>query len=271
MNSHQKELIKNALTHDEHKTFGRGHGKGDEPKVWGGADAFASSLSRPHAPPGKNRRQELKKLDQTTGNTHYRISLLTRNTMYREGYIDLQNIDTTRSQLFDQSRKLHTLHNDWLHGYTAALFNESWFYPYTSLKYHTLITTALVMNGAVDNTNFDDLYLHLSTDAEDDYYTIYSHNQLVLKIAPWNAVDSDGYAKLPTLNHGKKSWMNFGTIWSRLTTIKGVDRELDAILRNRRSWSTALQFMEDTKKYGWNAKQAISKAAAQIARNEVTQ
>jgi len=38
------------------------------------------------------------------------------------------------------------MHEAWVASDVAALFNESVFYPYTSLKYHTLLAAALLDN-----------------------------------------------------------------------------------------------------------------------------
>lgn len=253
----KEKILLDTFKHDEHKTRGAGHSstrRAGEPEwnrdVKFGADKITASISRPHPSSIKSRARELK----DTENNHYRVSLLTRQRIYEAGVFDITTEEEELDRLFHISDPEKML-EEWLDSYTIAGFNESYFSPYTSLKYHTLITVSLV-NNRLNDYEYDQLYLHLIKNGERDFYTIYDDKRITMKIAPMDLFDSDTSKIAFRKENGtvEKGWMHFGRTWARLTDIFEVSKHLDACLRQMRSWSTALQFIEDVKEGGWNAK-----------------
>lgn len=248
MNEEQQILL-DVLKHDEHKTRGRRHNSDCE-SVPFGADKFSSFMSRkPSSPTGKR----AKRLEQAENN-HYRISILTRERLYESKVFDIGVIDRELSSIFSINNPKE-LHNQWLNNKILTGFNESYYMPYTSLKYHTLITTALVYNR-LKNRDYSELYLVLKNNGEVSYDTIFNYGGLHLKITSLNeAAEGDGTSKIPTLDRvPHKEKRNFSKVWSNLTKIKDISKHLDACLRQMNSWSTALQYIEDIKRFGWNKK-----------------
>jgi hypothetical protein len=125
----------------------------------------------------------------------------------------------------------------------ARGFNEAVFFPYTSLKYHTLLVAALV-DLYRNNTRFGSFELVVD-DAERvvAHRTIYSDDEFSLRLTPG---DSDNGAAVPS-----RPFRSWASTWSRLpyhplnTGNDRFDMTLDANLRRIRSWSTALQYIED--------------------------
>lgn len=124
--------------------------------------------------------------------------------------------------------------------------SESPYYPYTSLKYHTLLTAALLDNYRA-GTGFEDLYLAVSRgdDAEIiPHRTVLSVPGVTLHVTS----DPDGR---PAARLGDVLARSFGDVWARLPELPfDVNQErrwrvLDAQLRRIRSWSTALQYIEE--------------------------
>lgn len=145
----------------------------------------------------------------------------------------------------------------------AALFNESSYYPYTSLKYHTLLVAALLDNYRAGHDFAD---LRLIADPGDvivPHRTVYVDSSdrvhrdhttdpgFTLRITGDPTPDR-ATARLGT--HPRRSW---ASTWSNLpahpleTDRDRFDRVLDANLRRIRSWSTALQYLEEFT--GWGA------------------
>jgi len=129
--------------HDVHKLRARPHASAADSyagvpvneSVPLNADQDAALLSRPAGEP-----------EQTVANheSPYRLSLVTGETATTTeritasaggGFRDLVTPD-------DPER----LHARWLTSEVPAAFNESVYYPYTSLQYHTLLTAALLHN-----------------------------------------------------------------------------------------------------------------------------
>ena len=170
-----------AYRHDVHKLRGRKHADATDThrglpvneQVPLGADRDAALLSRPADRPG-----------QTMSNhtSPYRRSLLTGETARTaqtgetEGLAPL--IDPTEPAL---------AHARWLTSSEAALYAEAISHPYTSLKYHTLLTTALL----------------------DAYRAGYAFDELWLAVAPaqpaetWMMETSDQPLETPTDDTGR--------------------------------------------------------------------
>jgi len=231
--------------HDAHKMRGRSHGNGSN-RIAGvtvnldvpyGADGDASRMSRPAGKPTQT-------LDGH--DTHYRRSLLTGNSAYDAREFSLQaKRDEMESLLAVEDPD--AMHKAWLHSDVAAGFNEAVHYTYTSLKYHTLLAAALVDHYRND-TAFEDLYLVVDKPNERHLHrTIYSGPEFSLRIAFEPIGASAAFGSRPT--------RSFAGSWQRLTyhPLDTVDdrfnMQLDAHLRRIRSWSSALQFIEDYQRW----------------------
>jgi hypothetical protein len=239
------EQMLNVYRHDAHKLRGRSHGNNSN-RIAGvtvnldvpyGADKDASRLSRPAGKPTQT-------IDGH--DTHYRRSLLTGKSAYdaREFSLHAKQSEIEALLAVDDAEKMH---QTWLDSELAAGFNESVHYPYTSLKYHTLLVGALVDNYRNGHT-FDDLYLVVDDpNRQYSYRTVYSGETFSLRLSP----DPVGGAA----SLGSRPSRSFAGAWQRLTAhpLDTVDdkfsMQLDAHLRRIRAWSTALQFMEDYQRW----------------------
>ena len=235
-----KQMLQ-TYRHDAHKFRGRSHDSGanriagvtvnlDVPFT---ADGDAAKMSRPS---GRRR----KTVDGHK--THYRLSVLTGNNQYDTGEFSLGAIEEQLHDLLaiDDAQRMH---RRWLESSIPAGFNEDVYYPYTSLKYHTLLVGALVDLYRNDH-GFADLHLVVDQPAEIvPYRTIYHGNRFALRLAP---APEGECANIP--NRPYRSW---ASTWQRLTRhpintdYDKFDMMLDANLRRIVSWSTALQYLED--------------------------
>ena len=89
------------------------------------------------------------------------------------------------------------MHRAWLTSDVASGFNESVYYPYTSLKYHTLLVAAL-LDAYRDGHDFEELLLVVNgADAIVPHQTIYAGKRFTLRID----TESDGqpWARLGNL------------------------------------------------------------------------
>ena len=244
-----------AYRHDVHKLRGRQHGSSRD-AVYGvpvnesvplGADRDAAVLSRPRGEPA-----------ETVDNhvSPFRLSLLTG-----EAAVETRRIEAATGGGF---RELVTpmdpevLHARWVTSPVPAAFNESVYHPYTSLKYHTLLVAALLDNYRA-GYEFGELYLAVSSvesgwectgeaamaaDAVEPHRTVLWTPALALHVtgAPGGR---------PAAALGSKPTRSFADVWARLpahpvdTDGRRCWRLLDAQLRRIRSWSTALQFIEE--------------------------
>lgn len=199
-----------------------------------GADGDAALLSRPHGEPV-----------QTVDNheTPFRISLLTGELAMRVGEVGPGSLDGELIRLVRVADPVEA-HEAWLGSSVATIFNESAYYPYTSLKFHTLLTAALLDNYRA-GFGFEDLCL-----VADDpgvvvpHRTVLSTDEFALRVTG-DAEESVGAGL------GSRPAMSFADTWSRLPS-HPVDtdgercwRVLDSQLRRVRSWSSALQFLEE--------------------------
>ncbi|WP_348609725.1 hypothetical protein [Halobaculum rarum] len=198
-----------------------------------GADADAALLSRPRGDP-----------EQTVPahESPFRLSLLTGEAVTKETSVDAFS---------DAVRDLVTIeepdaaHAAWLGSNVAAMFNEAVHYPYTSLKYHVLLTAALLSNYRA-GAAFEELSLVVddSNEAVTPHRTVLNTGPVSLRVTA-----APGDRSAATL--GGAPTRSFADVWSRLPELPvDVDGErrwrvLDAQLRRVRSWSVALQLVED--------------------------
>ena len=230
-----------AFRHDAHKFTGESHTDARETlagvpvnqSVPQGADGDAAALSRP---------QQKQERTVPTHDNHYRLSLCTGETAYASSEFSRTTIQSEVHELLAVEDG-ETAHERWLTSDVAAAFNESVYHPYTSLKYHTLLVAAL-LDTYRDGHAFVDLQLVVDDEAVVPFRTIYAGARFALRID----ADADGN---PWARLGSRPWRSWASAWQRLTAHPlDVDHDkhdmvLDANLRRIRSWSTALQYLDD--------------------------
>lgn len=247
--------------HDVHKLRARPHAAAadsyagvpvNEP-VPRGADQDAALLSRPRGEP-----------EQTVANheSPYRLSLLTGETAATTERITASAGGGFRALVTPENPE--RLHARWLTSEVPAAFNESVYYPYTSLQYHTLLAAALLDNYRAGHA-FEDLFLvaaasdatpnantattrdpeaALAADGVEPHRTVLWTPALALHVT---ATPGDR----PAARLGDQPARSFADVWSRLSAHPvDVDgrrrwRLLDAQLRRIRSWSTALAYIDE--------------------------
>ena len=228
--------------HDAHKLNGRPHDNAPETfagvsvnqPVPHGADGDASALSRPYGQP-----------EQTveTHETHYRLSLIDGESRYDPRGVTRDGVESTVRDLLTEDDP-ETMHRAWLDSDVAAAFTETVYYPYTSLKYHTLLAAALVDTYRAGH-EFADLQLVVA-DADEivPHRTVYADERFSLRMD----VHTRGQ---PSARLGSRPWRSWASTWNRLEThpldtdSDKYDMVLDANLRRIGAWSTALQYIED--------------------------
>jgi hypothetical protein len=228
--------------HDAHKMHGQPHNAAAETyagvvvnqPVPHGADGDASALSRSKGQPA-----------QTVENhaTPYRLSLIDGVSRHDPQMSALNGVNSAiRDLLIEDDPK--AMHRRWLESDVVSAFNESVYYPYTSLKYHTLLVAALVDNYRAGHEFAD---LRLVVDDADDiipHRTVYAGEQFALRI------DTETHG-CPSSRLGIRPWRSWASVWKRLeahpleTAHDKYDMVLDANLRRIGAWSTALQYIED--------------------------
>jgi len=242
--------------HDVHKMNGRPHSaSADEyhgvpvnEEVPQGADADAALLSRPAGEP-----------EQTVSNhsSPYRLSLLTGESATESDRIEAAANDGFRSLVVSDNAP--RLHATWLTSDVASAFNESPYYPYTSLKYHVLLTAALLSEYRAGRS-FDELFLAVlpggsaaadgGVEAALESGVVSPHRTVLWSPLVTLAVTSEP-GDWPAARLGPGPARSFADVWSRLSDQPfetGGTRSrmmLDAQLRRLRSWSTALQYIEE--------------------------
>ena len=253
--SRQHTGIAAIYRHDVHKFTGHSHATAPETfagvpvnqQVPYGADGDAAALSRPD-----DHEQTV-----TTHANQYRLSLLTGESQSDADQLTRAAVDQAIERMVTPDDPT-TLHRRWLDSNVAAAFNESVYYPYTSLKYHTLLVAALF--AAYDEGHsFDDLALVIDRPNEVvPHRTIYTdpEDAFALRIA---AIDDSATADRPATRLGDRPHRSWARTWTCLPAHPlAVDddqwaRTLDANLRRIRSWSTALQYLEDVR--AWEGRQ----------------
>jgi len=228
--------------HDVHKLRGRSHTAARE-RVAGvrvnetvplGADRDAAMLSRPHGEP------------EQTVDAHAspsRVSLLTGDVVMT-GSVGADGRDAAVRELVRIEDPV-AMHEAWLVSEVAALVNESVYYPYTSLKYHTLLAAAL-LDSYRAGVGFEELFLAV----EDPDGPVTPH-RTVLSTPEMQLCVTGEPGDRPAARLGDGPARCFADVWARLPEHPiDVDGErrwrvLDAQLRRIRSWSTALQFGEE--------------------------
>ncbi|WP_418284986.1 hypothetical protein [Halorubrum sp. DTA46] len=231
--------------HDIHKARMRGHEHAEESfrgmrvneQVPLGADRDAALLSRPRGEPERT-------LD--AHESWFRVSLLTGDVASTVEPVGDVGGSLTELISVEDAEELHAA---WLDSVVPSLFSESPYYPYTSLKYHTLLAAALLDNYR-SGFEFDELFLAVSECDETTGPAVVPHRTVLA--TPRFAVYVTGEpGDRPAARLGGAPAQSFADVWARLPAVPfDVDGErrwrvLDAQLRRVRSWSTALQFIEE--------------------------
>jgi len=228
--------------HDVHKLRGWSHTAARD-RVAGvrvnepvplGADRDAALLSRPDREP------------EQTLDAHAspgRVSLLTGDVVLT-GSVDADGLGAAVRELVRVEDPV-AMHEAWLASDVAVLFNESVFYPSTSLKYHTLLAAALLDNYRA-GFGFEDLFLAV----EDLDGPVTSHRTVLSKSLARLCVTGEPGVR-PAARLGDEPTRCFADVCERLpmypidTDGKRRCRVLNAQLRRIRSWSTALQYIDE--------------------------
>jgi len=228
--------------HDVHKLRGRSHAAGRD-RVAGvrvnetvplGADRDAALLSRPDGEPAQT-------LDAHAAPS--RVSLVTGDVVM-SGSVGADGRDAVVRELV-RIEDSEEMHEAWLSPDVARLFNESVHYPYTSLKYHTLLAAALLDNYHA-GFGFEELFLAV----EEPDGPVTPH-RTVLSTPDARLCVTGEPGSRPSARLGDGLTRCFADVWTRLP-VHPFDmagerrwRVLDAQLRRIRSWSVALQFVEE--------------------------
>jgi len=217
------------------------------------ADRDAALLSRPRGEP-----------EQTVANheSPYRLSLLTGETAATTERI--QAAVGGGFQALVTPADPEQLHARWLMSEVPAAFNESVYYPYTSLQYHVLLAAALLDNyragqmfedlslvatapdttPTTDTVSTRDSEAALAADGVEPHRTVLWKPDVALHLT---ATPGDR----PAARLGDAPARSFADTWSRLPAHSlDVDgrrrwRLLDAQLRRIRSWSVALAYIDE--------------------------
>ncbi|TKX87956.1 hypothetical protein EXE43_00615 [Halorubrum sp. SS5] len=252
-----------AFRHDVHKLRGKRHASADR-EVCGvrvnesvpcGADGDAAVLSRPSGEP-----------EETVANhvSPARLSLVTGATVADPGDVPAP-VTAVRGLVRPECSDPARLHAEWVTSDVAARFNESVYVPYTSLKYHTLLVAALLDNYRAGHA-FEDLYIVAERPARgpptgdgdaDGRVAAALDAEVVVpcRTVLWTSelavrVTGDAPSTGAVASLGAGPARSFADTWSRLSA-QPLDldqkwlRVVDAQLRRIRSFSTALQYVED--------------------------
>ena len=163
--------------------------------------------------------------------TPYRKSLVfqAQNLLNPRALVNQHRIEA--AALFGEidAKQLHTLI---LNSKLLNLFSEARDFPYTSLKYHILLTCALYYNFK-NGFTLKDLYIGENYAPDSLFQIIYQDNART-----WALLPKTGMAKV---HH------QFYTSWERRTRISfgGEHQILDELLTSIGSWTVALATIED--------------------------
>jgi len=242
MSDSRNRILIDIYRHDAHKMTGQPHD--DAPETFAGvtvnqtvphgADGDAAALSRPTGKP-----------EQTveTHKTPYRLSLIEGEGRYDPAEFTRSGVECAVRDLLTEADP-EAMHRAWLESDIVSAFNESVYYPYTSLKYHTLLVASLLDNYCAGH-EFSMLQLVVD-DAETivPHRTVYVGEDFALRI-------DESAGGQPCSRLGSRPWRSWASTWNRLTAhpldtdSDKYDMVLDANLRRIGAWSTALQYIED--------------------------
>ena len=228
--------------HDVHKLRMQPHGSAAEEvagvrvneRVPHAADRDAALLSRPAGEP-----------EQTLDNheSPYRRSLVTGDVVVETAGVSDEAFGPAVQELLAVEDPT-AAHAWWLGSEVPALVNESMYYPYTSLKYHVLLAAALLDNYHA-GFGFEELFLAVAGSG-----AVTPHRTVLVTRDGSLCVTGEPGGR-PAARLGDAPARSFADVWARLPEYPfdvGETRQwrvLDAQLRRIRSWSAALQFIEE--------------------------
>jgi hypothetical protein len=123
------------------------------------------------------------------------------------------------------------LHKKILNSELLNLYNEAITYPYTSLKYHLLLSCSIYYNLFQGHDIFN-LYLCENGKVDSPFQIIFKNNEIEWALTPHKGIS--------------RVWQRFDLTWiRRITESIGGDRVLDGLLSSITSWSAALATIED--------------------------
>jgi len=170
-------------------------------------------------------------LKETFEKDSYRKSLVfqTQNLLNPRTQVNQHRLEA--AQLFGEVNAFQ-LHHSILNSKLLNLFAEAREFPYTSLKYHILLTCSLYYNFK-QGYKLRDLYLCENNSSESPFQIIYQDDARTWALCP-----QKGMAKV----HPR-----FYTTWERRTYISfgGEHQILDELLTSIGSWTVALATIED--------------------------
>ncbi|MDL0134456.1 hypothetical protein [Halobacterium salinarum] len=229
--------------HDVHKARLRSHADAEDwvaglrvnQEVPRGADGDAAVLSRPRGEPSQTFEGH---------DSPYRLSLVSGSI---SPLVEAASVWPAVRDLIQVEDPVD-LHAAWLASREVGVFSESVYYPYTSLKYHTLLAAALFDNYRA-GYEFEDLYLAVEPVGEGAPSVV--PHRTILETAGVALTVTGEPGERPAARLGAVPARSFADAWSRLPehpfrADSGREwRILDAQLRRIQSWSTALQYIED--------------------------
>ncbi|MHA1752628.1 MAG: hypothetical protein ACTSWR_10875 [Candidatus Helarchaeota archaeon] len=184
------------------------------------ADALAAFLSR-------------NCLKEKFLNTPFRKSIIKRYKHNNNNREMLRKYKEEILELFKQDDPVE-LHYKLLNNKVLNLFSEARSYPYTSLKYHLILTSAIyyfLQNGK----NLFKLYLTDNIKKYSEFQLIFYNKKIDFKLF---IAEEKGMSKIYT---------RFNYSWSKRTKLTkiGGDRFLESLLLQIPSWSVALGTLEE--------------------------
>ena len=195
----------------------------------------------PHKEALKN--ETMKKVDSVASmiSRNWRKFEIEKSSPYRISLIESLNKEITRNERIFIQRELNNLfqeldpvklHNLILNSQVLNKFSESQNYPYTSLKYHLLLSCAFYFNLSNGN-KWTQLYLTEKTQKISDYQIIFKN-----KDREWALVPDSGMSRV---------YSKFYMTWDRRIRFDfgGEHQVLNHILSRIGSWSAVLALMEE--------------------------
>lgn len=220
-----------AIRHDLHKICGKPHtGKHNFKAGKPDGDAARMSRNRINSPEWDNDDRD------------YRRSLITGQFLmpeYQESRIHLQ--DNLMKKYDKNHANAETMFMTLLNCTELSLFNESPDLAFTSLKYHSILTTVLYYNY-LRNYKFKDLcFAIIDIDDEHNLFESIFLDNINNKCIVLKPFDD----KLKLFTKLKSPIENFDYAISRCGNTEHIDPYVYSNLRRISSWSTGLQFYED--------------------------
>ena len=221
------EEIRKAILHDSHKVFKTKHGTKhlfiSDIKLNTSADKDAGKLSRPFI---------ATKRGEMSG------EYLNKSFVFEKNYIekDRKRLGEFIDTYLNNNKNVEILHERLLNDNILSNFNEITSMPYTSLKYHTLLTVALHYNYLIGR-DLKDLYLNYSNEIPKERFTIifrFDSHYFVIN----NDIDGGRI--------GSKATTNFGDTINRIGYHIDLPDFIIENLKRTRSWSVGLQYLEDS-------------------------